>query len=133
MGGREREQEAEEGMGGFGLEPKLMKWSHPYSGCVFLSQSPNKGFLTNMPKLVFEVMLDSVKLKPILLHTLFKMLAGIQNAITIMNNDIVVIQNIENSITLQTSNSTSKYILKITKSRIRSIFDPAALFTVSEV
>lgn len=60
-----------------------------------------------MPKLVSEVILDSVKLKPTLSHTLCKMLLGIQNALTIMDNDVVVIQNTENSVTLERGNSTS--------------------------
>lgn len=81
------------------------------------------------------MILDAVKLKPILIitHTLFKMLVRVQNALTIVDNSIVVIQNIENRVTLQTNNSTSKNILKITKSRIMNTFDPITLFTVATV
>lgn len=73
------------------LESQLMKWSHLYSGCVFLSQSPNRDTLQIYQRLVFEVILDAVKLKTILIitHTLFK---RIQNALAIMDNSIEVIQ-----------------------------------------
>lgn len=61
------------------------------------------------------------------------MLVGIQNALTIMVNSRVDIQNTENRITLSARNSTFKYMLKITKIRIMNIFDPVALFTVTSV
>lgn len=61
------------------------------------------------------------------------MLVRVQNALTIMDNSIVVIQNIENRVTLQTNNSTSKNILKITKSRIMNTFGPITLSTVATV
>lgn len=61
------------------------------------------------------------------------MLVRVQNALTIMDNSIVVIQNIENRVTLQTNNSTSKNILKITKSRVMNTFGPITLFTVATV